>query len=62
MYQLPRGAVLGDVAGHAERALLHACFLAASSPAALLVTTPALYLFNPGTAAFQHVPALELAL
>lgn len=64
MYQLQRGPMLGDVAGHAdERALLHACFLAASSPVALLMMAPALYLFSPGTAAvFQQVPALDLAL
>ncbi|KAL3133773.1 hypothetical protein ABBQ32_008255 [Trebouxia sp. C0010 RCD-2024] len=63
MYQLQRGPMLGDVAGHAdERALLHARFLAASSPAALLMMAPALYFFSPATAAFQQVPALDLAL
>ena len=63
MYQLQRGPMLGDVAGHAdERALLQACFLAASSPVALLMMAPALYLFSHATAAFQQVPALDLAL
>lgn len=63
MYQLQRGPMLGEVAGHAdERALLHARFLAASTPAALLMMAPALYLFSPATAAFQQVPALDLAL
>ena len=63
MYQLQRGPMLGDVVGHAdERALLQACFLAASSPVALLMMAPSLYLFSPATAAFQQVPALDLAL
>lgn len=63
MYQLQRGPMLGDVAGHAdERALLHTCFLAASSPVALLMMAPVLYLFTPSTAAFQQVPALDLAV
>lgn len=63
MYQLQRGPMLGEVAGHAdERALLHSCFLAASSPAALLMMAPALYRYSPTTDAFQQVPALDLAL
>ena len=63
MYQLQRGPMLGEVAGHAdEKALLHSRFLAASSPVALLIMAPALYLFSPLTAAFQQVPALDLAL
>ena len=63
MYQLQRGSMLGDVAGHAdERALLHSRFLAASTSVALLIMAPALYVFSPLTAAFQQVPALDLAL
>lgn len=63
MYQLQRGPVLGDVAGHAdEKALLHSRFLAASSPVALLMMAPALYLFSPLTLAFEQVPPLDLAL
>ena len=63
MYQLQRGPMLGDVAGHAdERALLHSCFVAASGPVASLIMAPDLYLLAPGTAAFQQVPALDLAL
>lgn len=63
MYQLQRGPMLGDVAGHAdEKALLHSHFLAASTPVALLMMAPALHLFSPLTLAFQQVPALDLAL
>ena len=63
MYQLQRGPMLGDVAGHAdEKALLHSRFLAASSSVALLMMAPALYLFSPLTLAFQQVPALDLVL
>ncbi len=55
--------MLGDVAGHAdERALLHSCFLAATSPVALLMMAPALYVFSLTTDAFNQVPALDLAL
>ena len=63
MYQLQRGPMLGDVAGHAdERALLHTCFLAATSPIALLMMAPALYIFAPAAAAFSQVPSLDLAV
>lgn len=63
MYQLQRGPMLGDVAGHAdEKALLHSRFLAASTSVALLMMAPALYLFSPLTLTFQQVPALDLAL
>ncbi|KAA6429955.1 MAG: hypothetical protein FRX49_00387 [Trebouxia sp. A1-2] len=63
MYQLQRGPMLGDVAGHAdERAILHTSFLAASTPVALLMMAPALYVYSTPTAAFQQVPALDLAI
>ncbi len=63
MYQLQRGPMLGDVAGHAdERAILHTTFLAASTPVALLMMAPALYVYSTPTAAFQQVPALDLAI
>lgn len=55
--------MLGDVAGHAdERAILHTTFLAASTPVALLMMAPALYVYSTPTAAFQQVPALDLAI
>ncbi len=55
--------MLGDVAGHAdERAILHTSFLAASTPVALLMMAPALYLYSTPTAAFQQVPALDVAI
>jgi len=63
MYQLQRGPMLGDVAGHAdERAISHTSFLAASTPVALLMMAPALYVYSTPTAAFQQVPALDLAI
>ena len=61
MYQLQRGPMLGEVAGHAdERAILHTTFLAARTPVALLMMAPALY--STPSAAFQQVPALDLAI
>lgn len=63
MYQLQRGPLLGDVAGHAdETALLHTTFLAASTAVALLMMAPALYAYGSNTAAFQQVPAIDLAI
>ena len=63
MYQLQRGPMLGEVAGHAdERAILHTTFLAASTPVALLMMAPALYVYSTPSAAFQQVPALDLAI
>ena len=63
MYQLQRGPMLGQVAGHSdERALLHTCFLAADVPVALLMMAPTLYIFNPSATALQAAPALDLAI
>ena len=63
MYQLQRGPLLGDVAGHAdETALLHTTFLAASTAVALLMMAPALYAYSSTTDAFQQVPAIDLAI
>ena len=63
MYQLQRGPLLGDVAGHAdETALLHTAFLAAGTAVALLMMAPALYAYSTATAAFQQVPAIDLAI
>ena len=63
MYQLQQGTMLGDMAGQAdERALLHTSFLGASTPVALLIMAPALYVYSTPTAAFQQVPALDLAI
>ena len=59
MYQVQRGPLLGDVAGHAdERALLYATFLAAAMPMA----APVLYTQAHPSGAFQQVPAMDLAL
>ena len=63
IYQLQRGPMLGEVAGHAdERALLQTTFLAVDAPVALLMMAPALYVFNSAQADFQAVPALDLGM
>ena len=63
MYQLQRGPLLGDVAGHAdERALLYATFLAAAMPGVLQKAAPVLYTQAHPSGPFQQVPAMDLAL
>ena len=63
MFQLQRGPMLGGIVGHSdERALLHATFLAATAPTALLMIAPQLYLQSADTASFTQMPALDLAL
>ena len=63
MYQMQRGPMLGDVAGHSdEKALLQATFLAATAPTALLMVSPVLYLQSAEASSFQPMPALDLAL
>lgn len=63
MYQLQRGAMFGEVAGHSdEKALLHATFLSAAPQTALPMVGPVLYLQSEEASAFQEMPALDVAL
>lgn len=63
LYQLQRGAMLGEVAGHAdERALLQSTFLAAAPQLAHRMLLPQLYVFNTATGGFEATPAVDLAL
>lgn len=63
MYQLQRGPMLGDVAGHSdEKALLHSTFLPSTASTALCMAAPTLYLQSADASTFQEMLALDLAL
>ena len=63
LYQLQRGPMLGQIAGHPdERALLQSTFLASAGLVALRMLLPQLFVFNASTGAFEATPAVDLAL
>ena len=63
LYQLQRGPMLGDMAGHAdERAVLQTTFLASAGAVALRMLLPQLFAFDAATGAFEATSAVDLAL
>ena len=63
LYQLQRGPMLGEIAGHPdERALLQTTFLASAGSVALHMLLPQLFVFNASSGAFEPTPAVDLAL
>ena len=63
LYQLQRGPILGEIAGHPdERALLQTSFLASAGTAVLRMLLPQLFVFNAATGAFETTPAVDFAL
>ena len=63
LYQLQRGPMLGEMAGHPdERALLQTTFLASAGLVALRMLLPQLFVFNSSTGGFEATPAVDLAL
>ena len=63
MYHLQRGPLLDPRFCHAdERALLHACFIAAPAEHAAPMLLPALHLLNQATGYFEAAAPANLAL